>query len=154
MKECEIESTLLNMDRRRALKTIGGGLGCMALQQLLGSDMATSQTHHTAKAKRVIYLFQSGGPSQMDLFEYKPALKKYHGTDIFSHVEKKGRLTGFTNKNKIQPIINTKYNFKQHGECGSWMSELLPHMSNIVDDICTIRSVSTKPVNHDLNLSR
>ena len=88
-------------------------------------------------------------PSQLDLFDHKPALEKLHGTDIFAHVEKSGRLTGFTNSHKIHPIINTRYAFRQHGESGSWVSELLPHMSGIVDDVCTIRSVSTRPVNHD-----
>ena len=127
----------------------------MALQKMLGADFAEKASipqvdlHHKAAAKRVIYLFQSGGPSQMDLFDHKPALKQYHGTDIFSHVKQKGNLTGFNNKNKVQPIISSKYQFKQHGECGSWMSELLPHMSGIVDDVCTIRSMTTKPINHD-----
>jgi hypothetical protein len=146
----EIESTIQRMDRRRALKTVGGGLGAMALGDLLANDQATGfRCHHAPKAKRVIYLFQSGGPSQLDLFDYKPAVKKFHGKDIFAHVEKKGRLTGFTNKHKIHPIIDTRYGFKQHGECGSWVSELLPHMAQISDEVCTIRSVSTLPVNHD-----
>jgi hypothetical protein len=145
-----IESAILSMNRRQALKTIGGGLGSMALGNMLADAGDSAPTaHHKAKAKRVIYLFQAGGPSQVDLFDYKPALKKFHGTDIFSHVEKSGRLTGFTDKHKIHPIINSRYKFEQHGECGSWASELVPHMSKIVDDVCTIRSVSTKPINHD-----
>ena len=146
----EIESTLLQISRRTALRTVGGGLGSIALGSLLGDESASvSGLHHNAMAKRVIYLFQSGGPSQLDLFDHKPALAKFHGKDIFAHVEKAGRLTGFTNQHKIHPVINTRYAFGQHGECGSWTSELLPHMSKIVDDVCTIRSVSTKPVNHD-----
>ncbi|MBT3480379.1 MAG: DUF1501 domain-containing protein [Opitutales bacterium] len=146
----EIESTLTRMNRRQALKTIVGGLGSMALGNLLAQESAPSMlSHHRPTARRVIYLFQSGGPSQLDLFDYKPALGKFHGTDIFQYVQQKGRLTGFTDDHKIHPVINTQYSFKQYGECGSWRSELLPHMSRIVDDVCTIRSVSTTPVNHD-----
>ena len=146
----EIESTLARMSRRNALKTIGGGLGSMALGNLLAKETGPELlSHHQPTARRVIYLFQSGGPSQLDLFDYKPALKKFHGKDIFEYVQKKGRLTGFTDKHKIHPVINTKYRFAQHGESGSWMSELLPHMSKVVDDVCTIRTVSTTPVNHD-----
>jgi hypothetical protein len=150
MMNDEIHSTLMSINRRRALQTVGGGLGSMALGTLLADERtADHAVHHAAKAKRVIYLFQSGGPSQVDLFDHKPALKKLHGKDIFAHVEQSGRLTGFTNGHKIHPIIDTRYAFRQHGDCGSWTSELLPHMSRIVDDVCTIRSVSTKPVNHD-----
>ncbi len=146
----EIESTLTRMNRRQALKTVVGGLGSMALGNLLAKESAPSMlSHHRPTARRVIYLFQSGGPSQLDLFDYKPALGKFHGTDIFQYVQQKGRLTGFTDDHKIHPVINTQYSFKQYGECGSWRSELLPHMSRIVDDVCTIRSVSTTPVNHD-----
>ncbi len=150
MMHNEIEANLARIDRRRALQAVGGGLGSMAFGSLLASEESSKPTiHHDARAKRVIYLFQSGGPSQVDLFDYKPALKKHHGTDIFAHVEKSGRLTGFTNKHKIHPVIDTQFAFRQHGECGSWTSELLPHMSRIADDVCTIRSISTKPVNHD-----
>jgi hypothetical protein len=150
MMDSELISEVSNMHRRHALKTIGGGLGSMALGSLLADDSVSRQAPLVApKAKRVIYLFQSGGPSQLDLFDYKPMLREAHGKDLFSLVEKEGRLTGFTDKHKIHPIIDTKYAFQQHGQCGSWVSELLPHMSGVVDDVCTIRSVSTKPVNHD-----
>jgi hypothetical protein len=148
------------MERRRMLKLGAAGLGGMAFANLQAAQSANvkhptrtqgaqSLTHHTPKAKRVIYLFQSGGPSQVDLFDYKPALAKHHGQDIFKLVEKEGRLTGFTNRHKIHPVINTKYKFAQHGNNGAWVSELLPHMSKIMNEVCTIRSVSTKPVNHD-----
>jgi hypothetical protein len=148
----EISTTWARINRRQALKVVGGGLGCMALHSLLADETVSATSllsHHPPRAKRVIYLFQSGGPSQLDLFDYKPVLKKLHGTDIFKQIKREGRLTGFTNSHKIHPIINTKYQFKQHGASGAWVSELLPHMSSIVDEVCTIRSVSTKPVNHD-----
>jgi hypothetical protein len=146
----EVESIIERISRRQALKVAGGGRGCMALQTLLARDTspAIGSGHHPARAKRVIYLFQSGGPSQMDLFDPKPALQKFHGEDIFKHVEQLGRLTAFNKSNK-RPIIGSKYAFKQYGQCGSTVSELLPHMSGIVDEVCTIRSVSTLPVNHD-----
>ena len=146
----EIEHTLARISRRRALKTIGGGLGSMALGSLLADDSAPpSRAHRPAAAKRIIYLFQSGGPSQMDLFDYKPDLNRFHGEDMFAHVKQTGRLTGFTNKHKVHPIIGSKYRFNQYGESGSWVSELLPHMGGITDSVCTIRTMSTTPVNHD-----
>jgi len=149
----ELESTLAAIGRRRFLKLGAAGLGGMALAGLEAARAETETTgqgaHHTPGAKRVIYLFQSGGPSQVDLFDYKPALARYHGQDIFELVKKEGRLTGFTSGHKIHPVINTRYKFARHGENGAWVSELLPYMSGITDDVCTIRSVSTRPVNHD-----
>ena len=91
----EIESTLARMSRRQALKTVVGGLGSMALGSLLAKDSSPELLcHHRPTARRIIYLFQSGGPSQLDLFDYKPALKKFHGEDIFKYVQKKGRPSG------------------------------------------------------------
>ena len=145
-----VQQTLASMERRQALKTLGCGLGSVALGSLLADDgVAPIAAHHPAQAKRVIYLFQSGGPSQLDLFDHKPAMKQLHGKDIFAHVEKEGRLTGFTKNHKIHPLISSKYAFRQHGQCGAWVSELLPHISGAVDELCTIRSLSTLPVNHD-----
>ncbi|MCH7226792.1 DUF1501 domain-containing protein [Haloferula sp. A504] len=145
-----MDPLLLNMTRRRALQTVGGGLGSMALGSLFAEETGVALgANYRPRARRVIYLFQSGGPSQTDLFEHKPALAKFHGQDIFSKVKQSGRLTGFTDGHKLHPIINTRYAFKRHGECGSWVSELLPHLGAISDELCTIRSMSTKPVNHD-----
>ena len=128
----EVEATIQRISRRQALRTIGGGIGSVALGSLLANEAkATMAPHYAPQAKRVIYLFQSGGPSQIDLFEHKPAIRKFHGEDVFAHVEKAGRLTGFTNGHKIHPIIDTQYGFKQYGDCGSWVSELLPHMASI-----------------------
>ena len=89
---------------------------------------------HKARAKRIIYLFQSGGPSQVDLFDYKPTLARFHGQDIFKLVEQQGRLTGFTNQHKQHPVIKSRYKFARFGNNGAWVSELLPHMSGIVDE--------------------
>ncbi|MFK7849343.1 MAG: DUF1501 domain-containing protein [Akkermansiaceae bacterium] len=143
------------MDRRRMLKLGAAGLGGIAFAGMqsarasLGKEAIQQSPDHPPRAKRVIYLFQAGGPSQVDLFDPKPALAKHHGKDIFQLVEKKGRLTGFNNTHKVHPVINSKYQFAQHGENGAWMSELLPHLSKITDEFCTIRSLSTTPVNHD-----
>ncbi|WDE97332.1 DUF1501 domain-containing protein [Lentisphaera profundi] len=146
----ELEATLHKMNRRQALKMSAGGLGYMALGDLLAKESPSAlQAHHKPKAKRVIYLFQSGGPSQIDMFDPKPMLNKFHGQDIFKFVKQNGRLTGFNDKHKVHPLIKSKYSFKKYGQSGSWVSELLPHMSGVMDDVCTIRSVSTKPVNHD-----
>ncbi len=146
----DLRTTLANIDRRSFLKLGTAGIGGMALADIqAGETPQKPRTHHKPQAKRVISLFQSGGPSQVDMFDYKPMLKKFHGQDIFKLVKQEGRLTGFTNNHKIHPVIDTKYKFAQYGESRAWVSELLPHTSKIVDDICIIRSASTKPVNHD-----
>ena len=151
----ELQSTLANIDRRRLLQFGAAGLGGMALADLSASEQAPErQAHHRARARRVIYLFQSGGPSQVDLFDHKPALAKHHGEDIFKLVEKQGRLTGFTNQHKAHPVIASKYRFAQHGENGAWVSELLPHMSKTTDQWCTLRGVGTIPVNSEADRIR
>lgn len=146
----ELEPTLATIDRRRLLQLGAAGLGGLALAGMRSAEAAeATSVHHPSRAKRVIYLFQSGGPSQVDLFDHKPALAKHHGQDIFQLVEQQGRLTGFNNTHKTHPVINTKYKFARHGENGAWVSELLPHMSRITDEVCTLRAVSTTPINHD-----
>lgn len=146
----ELSATIDTIDRRRMLQLGAAGLGGMALADLQAAEKGGVRgVHHHAKAKRVIYLFQSGGPSQVDLFDHKPMLAKHHGEDLFKLVDKAARLTGFTKKYKSHPVIKTKFKFAQHGDNGAWVSDLLPHMSRIMDEVCTIRSVSTSPVNHD-----
>lgn len=146
----ELRSTIATLNRRRALKLGAAGLGGMALTDMLAAERGRMPgASHPPKAKRVIYLFQSGGPSQVDLFDHKPMLAKHQGEDIFKLIPQNGRLTGFTNGQKVHPVIQTKYAFARHGKNGAWVSELLPHMSRITDEVCTIRSVSTTPVNHD-----
>ncbi|MFK7790374.1 MAG: DUF1501 domain-containing protein, partial [Phycisphaeraceae bacterium] len=150
----QLQQTCNHIDRRRFLQLGAAGLGGMAFAGMSNASTPKTQAllpaaHHTPKAKRVIYLFQAGGPAQVDLFDHKPALEKFHGQDIFSLIEQQGRLTGFNNTHKTHPIINTQYKFKQHGDNGGTYSELLPHMAAISDDWCTIKSVSTLPINHD-----
>lgn len=143
----DLETTIRNMSRRRMLKLGAAGLGGIALTGIEAAQQTGA--HHAPRAKRVIYLFQSGGPSQVDLFDPKPELAKHHGTDIFKLVEQTGRLTGFNDKHAVHPVIASKYKFAQHGKNGAWMSELLPHLAKITDEYATILGTSTKPVNHD-----
>ena len=146
----ELESMLESMSRRRMLQLGAAGLGGIAL-----SGIEAAQSPHPSivtpspRAKRIIYLFQAGGPSQVDLFDPKPLLTQHHGKDMFSLVKQAGRLTDFNAKGAIRPVVASKYQFAQHGNNGAWMSELLPHMAKITDDFCTILSTSTSPVNHD-----
>src|SRR5438067_1092460 len=121
------------------------GLGTAALASLLELDGRAAQpslSHAAPKAKRVIYLFQSGGPSHLELFDYKPKLVKVHGTDLPDSIRQRQRLTGMTSGQKSFPVIATKFKFKQYGRNGAWISELLPHTANVVDDICIIRSMN------------
>ena len=129
------------------------GLGSAALGSLLApSTSAANPDIQTIapKAKRVIYLFQSGGPSHLDLYDYKPSLKDRFGEDLPESVRSGQRLTGFTKNQKSLPITPTKYRFQQYGQSGAWVNrELLPHIGSVVDEICFIKSVHTEAINHD-----
>jgi hypothetical protein len=105
--------------------------------------------HFPPKAKRVIYLFNSGGPSQLDLFDYKPGLVNHHGEDLPGSVRMGQRLTGMTSGQKAFPIAPSVFKFAQYGKSGTWLSELLPHTAKIVDDMCVIKSMYTEAINHD-----
>src|SRR5262249_36112281 len=105
--------------------------------------------HFTPKAKRVIYLFQSGGPSQIELFDYKPQLEKLRGADLPESVRMGQRLTGMTAFQAKFPTAPSRYKFAQHGASGAWLSELLPRTAGIADDLCFIKSIHTEQINHD-----
>lgn len=149
-------TTLLS--RRAVLQQTGIGLGSLALQQMLmGSDLVPEAAsrpgflpslHHPAKAKRVIYLFQSGGPSQMDLYDYKPLLNEKQGTELPDAVRQGQRLTSMSGNQSSLPLVGSPFKFEQHGESGTWMSELLPHTAKIADNICVVRSMFTEAINH------
>ena len=113
------------------------------LNGILGSP------HTPAKAKRVIYLFQSGGPSQLETFDYKPTLDKRHGQQLPAEVRGDQVLTGMSAQQSSLPLARSVYDFKQYGESGAWVSELLPHTAKIVDDLCIVRSMHTDAINHD-----
>lgn len=153
----------LNLNRRHFLSKLGLGIGSLALGSLLGcgnrrngADLVTdpmqpvlSATHFAPRAKRVIYLFQSGGPSQVDLFDYKPLLEKMHGEELPASVRMGQRLTGMTANQSTKPLTASLFNFQQHGESGAWVSDLLPHTAAISDELCYIKTMYTEAINHD-----
>ena len=107
------------------------------------------QPHHVPSAKRVIYLFMSGAPSQLDLFDNKPKMADMFDQDLPDSIIDGQRLTTMTSNQKRFPIAPSRYKFAQHGQAGTWMSELLPHMSSVVDDLAVIKTVHTEAINHD-----
>ena len=139
--------------RRDFLSHFGMGLGAVALSQL-GNNEANADSgilnslHLPAKAKRVIFLFQAGGPSQMDTFDYKPVLNEQHGKELPDEVRGEQRLTGMSGNQSSLPLVGSPFKFKQHGESGAWLSELFPHTAKVVDDLCFIKSMHTEAINH------
>ena len=148
-------TTELNQLHRRAfLHGSGSILGSAALAGLLSreSHAATSgatPTHFAPRARRVIYLFQSGGPSHIDLLDYKPQLKKHHAQELPDSIRQGQRLTGMTSGQKSFPVVASKFGFHQAGQSGAFVSDLLPHTSRVIDEICMIRSMHTEAINHD-----
>lgn len=137
----------LALTRRQLFSRTALGLGVPALASLLkGSTFAP---HYAAKAKRVIFLHQSGGPSQMDLFDYKPKMKSMFGTEMPASIRMGQRITGMTSGQSSLPIAPSIFKFAQHGKSGAWLSELLPHTAEVVDDITIVRSMQTDAINHD-----
>src|SRR5262245_42795442 len=125
--------------RRYFLGRSATGLGVAALASLLGREAAGAEgglpglPHFAPKAKRVIYLFQSGAPSQMDLFDYKPKLHDLRGADLPESVRKGQRLTTMTSTQDKFPVAPSMFRFRQQGRCGAWLSELLPYTAKVVD---------------------
>jgi hypothetical protein len=148
----------LFMTRRHFLGWGSAGIGGAALATLFGEELRADAAatgglpglpHHTPKAKRVICLFQSGGPSQMELFDYKPALAKLEGSELPDSVRRGQRLTGMTAAQSSFPVVPARFAFSRHGACGAWVSELLPHTARIVDELCIVKSMHTEAINHD-----
>ena len=146
------------MTRRDFFGRFGLGLGGVALAQLLNGSVGAAenpfkgildQPHFAARAKRIIYLFMAGGPSQLDLFDYKPLLNQRNGEDLPESVRKGQRLTGMTGYQARLPLAGSVFKFAQHGKCGAWVSELLPHTAKMVDELCFVRSLHTEHINHD-----
>ena len=156
----EVSKHFLNNNRRHFLKKLGLGVGGLALGSMLdpfssaveapGSPLAGMNLPHFApKAKRVIYLFQSGGPSQLELFDYKPLLHKLRGQDLPDSVRQGQRLTGMTSGQDSFPLVGSQFKFDQYGESRAWVSELMPYTAKIVDELCFIKSMHTEAINHD-----
>src|SRR5258708_793951 len=144
------------MRRRHFFGVNSTGVGLAALVGLWGRDARAAAhgglsglPHFPATAKRVIYLFQSGGPSQMELFDYKPRLREFQGTDLPESVRGGQRLTGMAATQSSFPVVPSKFRFAQHGASGAWVSELLPHTAKIADNLTFIKSLHTEAINHD-----
>ncbi len=149
------------LSRRHFLNHFGMGLGGLALAYLIGpaAKAAESQTRahpglirvpqFTPKAKRVIYLFMAGGPSQLETFDYKALLNQRNGEDLPESVRMGQRLTGMSGNQSVLPLAGSIFSFQRYGQSGAWVSELLPHTARIVDELCIIRSMYTEAINHD-----
>ncbi len=148
--------------RRKFLTETSLGLGAMALGSIMNPLKGLNERraqgllnnlrqsrHFPARAKRVIYLFQSGGPSHMELFDYKPVLEKRQGEDIPKSVIGDQRLIGMSSGQASLPLVGSKFSFSQHGQSGTYVSELLPHTAKIIDELCVIKSMHTEAINHD-----
>ncbi|MDG1070496.1 MAG: DUF1501 domain-containing protein [Akkermansiaceae bacterium] len=138
------------LNRRTFLKTSAHGFGALGLGSLLAKDDGMLiGTHHKPKAKRIIYMFQSGAPSQMDLFDPKPDLGERFSEDLPDSIRMGQRITGMTSGQKTLPVAPSIFKFAQHGQSGAWLSELLPHTAKVADDLCIIKSMHTEAINHD-----
>jgi hypothetical protein len=151
----------LFVTRRQLFGRAATGIGTVALASLLNRNLFADASdplkthgvlprlHFAPKARRVIYLFMSGGPSHIDLFDYKPRLREHHGQELPGSVRMGQRITGMTSGQKSFPCVAPMFNFSQHGKCGAWVSELLPHTAGVVDDIAIVKSLNTEAINHD-----
>lgn len=151
---------LLNNNRRHFIKKVGLGVGGLAVASMMdpmnifgGESTAAmpqmSLPHFAPKAKRVIYLFQSGGPSQFELFDHKPLLNKMRGQDLPESVRNGQRLTGMTSGQEKFPLVGSNFEFSQHGQSKAWVSSLMPYTAKIVDELCFVKSMHTEAINHD-----
>lgn len=149
----------LNINRRHFLGKVSLGLGSVALGSLLvpglfkgnEEDLASvvGMPHFAPKAKRVIYLFQNGAPSQLESFDYKPLLNKMHGDELPASVRMGQRLTGMTSGQSKFPLVGSHFKFQQYGKSGAWVSDLFPNMAKVVDEFCFVKSMHTEAINHD-----
>ena len=152
LREYELAITRRQLFGRSAL-----GLGTAAMANLMGRDLraegsdAATALHHTAKARRVIYLFMSGGPSHHDLWDYKPKMQKMFGEQLPDHIRDGQRITGMTARQKTLPICPSKYKFTKHdnNDRGVWVSELLSHTATVAKELCVVHSTFTEAINHD-----
>lgn len=154
------EQLNFGMTRRDFFSRFAMGLGGVALSQLMQGEArgaaaglethgALPRLHHAPKAKRIIYLFMAGGPSQLETFDPKPMLNRMQGQDLPASVRMGQRLTGMSANQATLPLAGSLYKFGQHGQSGAWVSELLPKTAQMVDDLCFIRSMHTEHINHD-----
>lgn len=149
---------LQRVTRRHFFGASAAGIGSVALSTLLSSSPRAGaaegleefgRSDIPSRAKRIIFLFQSGGPAHQDLFDYKPLLNEKHGEQLPDHVRGGQRLTGMSAQQASIPLAGSAFKFAQHGQSGAWLSELLPHHAKIVDDVCFVKSMWTEAINHD-----
>src|SRR5438045_3361680 len=155
----------LHLTRRQLFGVTAQGIGVAALATLLGPEMVAAAAditptrdpktggliglpHFAPKAKRVIFLHQSGGPSQLETFDYKPNLTQYQGTQIPDSVRMGQRVAQTMGQSSL-PVARSAFAFARHGQSGTWVSELLPHTAKIVDDLTVIKTMNTEAINHD-----
>jgi Protein of unknown function (DUF1501) len=159
--EKEVFEHGMNESRRRFLSKLSLGLGSVALGSLLipdllsgikgdnGADFIPGIPNFAPKAKRIIYLFQDGAPSQLESFDYKPKLREMMGQELPPSVRGSQILTGMTALQKSFPLVGSFYDFKQYGQSKAWVSDLFPHIGSIADDICIVKTIYTEAINHD-----
>ncbi len=148
--------------RRNFLRKSSLGFGSIALSSMLSPSLGMAKNfsspnifstnglpHFIPKAKRVIYLFQSGGPSQIETYDYKPLLEKWHGSEIPQSLKETQRNSGMVEGQSSYPLVKSIFNFKQYGQSGAWVSELFPYTAKIVDELCIIKSMKTDAINHE-----
>ena len=151
----------LLMTRRHFFSRTSTGLGAAVLATLLNEDLRGAEAianpdgglpglpHFPPKAKRVIYLFQGGAPSQMELFDFKPRLYDLRGSELPDSIRQGQRLTGMTSTQSSFPVVPSLFKFAQHGSSGAWVSDLMPHTAAVADQLCFIKSMHTEAINHD-----
>jgi Protein of unknown function (DUF1501) len=150
-----LENHLYSISRRSFLGLTGLGLGAIAARSLIAAENTTTSAaprglpHFSPTAQRVIYLFQSGGPSHIDLFDYKHPLEELHGKELPDSIRQGQRLTGMTAGQANFPVCRSIVPFKQRGKSGQWISDLLPYTAGVADEIAVIRSMHTEAINHD-----
>ncbi len=124
-------------------------VGAPDAPRVVGWNGVLTGPHVQPRVKRIVSLFQSGGPSQIDLFDHKPLLQERNGTELPDSVRQGQRLTGMSGNQSVLPLAGAQFDFERHGECGAWVSELLPNTARMVDKLCFIRSMHTEAINHD-----
>jgi hypothetical protein len=168
-RRCTGHASNLGISRRSMLSRFAMGMGGAALAHMMGPELMAADSspagsapadqsnwpsgvldgfHHNPKVQRVIFLFQAGGPSQLELFDHKPLLNKQHGEQLPESVRGGQRLTGMSASQASLPLVGSPYAFNQHGESGAWMSDLLPHTAKIADDLCIVNTMFSEAINH------
>ncbi|MFM8359131.1 MAG: DUF1501 domain-containing protein, partial [Verrucomicrobiota bacterium] len=147
------------LTRRHFFGRLSTGLGSAALASLLHPALRAGGAprgagvlpglHLPPKVRRVIWLFMSGGPSHIDLYDYKPALRQHHGEELPATIRMGQRVTGMTSGQKSFPCVAPMFDWRQHGQSGLWLSELLPNIGRLADDLCVVKSMWTEAINHD-----